>query len=222
MLVGRGCVLAFGPAAIAGHAPLRFVLHAPRRGDQQAQFLFRLVRAGGVDDGGTRIEMVHRLEQAARLPGAPVLAAGAIVRPGNRANRLEEAQVFEAVIGREQAVEARRARSHRTDDDHWRDQRFSEDFAFPLEPLLRPQALAHDLEELPRRRDMADRVERGFRLQRFDEDFQRLKEPGIAEIVEPGLLAGDRTEFLYVELHLRHDGAGIEAGQYAVGYAHKR
>ena len=188
--IGRGSILRFAPAAIVGHPPLRFVLHAPEAADQQAELLLRLLRPGRVDGQRARIGEPRHLEDAAGQRDAKIALAMAEAGARHRADRLEAAQMVEAVIGRQQAVEPGGARAHRPDDHHRARQRAGENLRVGGEPLLRPQPVHQHLVELLQRRPFARRIEPRLIAHRIQQHVERPFEPRITEIVEPGASAG--------------------------------
>ena len=192
--IGGRRVLALAPSPVARHMPLRLVFHAPEAGDQQAEFLFGFVGPGGMDRQGARIGEARHLHDAAGEDGAEVLLLARQhlfeLRAWDRADRFETAHMRKALVGGEQAVEARGARAHRADDDHRAPQGPGENFGMTREPPLGQQPIAQDVVELLFRRQLARRIEPRFLRDRFEQDLQRPFEPRIAEILEAGRMAG--------------------------------
>ena len=143
--------------------PLGVVLHAPHARHQQTEFLFRFIRAGGMDGESARIGQPRNLhDPAGQLRAEIPFFSGQHLfklRTWYRADRLETAQMRETFVSRQQTMKARRSGSHGPDDNDRVPQWPSQNFRVPLEPHLRIQPIAQNMVKLLHRGQVACRVE---------------------------------------------------------------
>ena len=128
--------------------------------------------------------------------------------------------MLEALVGCEKTVKTGSARAHGADHDHRRRERFGENFLVRVEPVLRPQPFAQDFHELACRCKAAERVERSLFANCLDQHFQRAQEPGVAEIVEPGLPPCRVAQIVEIEGQFGNERQLVQAAHGEIGNAH--
>ena len=193
MAIGRHGAFLLAPAGEGWHAPLRLELHAVEAGRDQAEFLFRFIWPGRMDRERPWIGEPCDLEDPFRqnrpeiLPGPcqNLLEIGT----GYRTDRFETAQMGEAIVRGQQAVQPGRARAHRPHDHYRLADRARQNFRMPLEPHLRIEPVAQQVVDGLHPRQLARSIQPSFDPRGIEQHVERAGEPVIAEIVEPVFLA---------------------------------